>query len=751
MAKFRSFLKRRSIQTKIFLPLFIVTIAITTAIILWISHILKEVVEYRLVDSLRNHKNTVNQEIREIERSLLFYGQFMADIDKLSDQFSDTKIGRAIQVYSINFMRSNGMYPYIPDMSAPKEGYNELIQKGMMGLTSTSLIEQKIDGKLSLSIDSINPIETQGEIKKVVIISYHLDQKFLEHLKTHTGADVSLIYNDQIIMNSLNSPALYQDRLKAMRQLPLKVIQERNNSFLTEWGTGQESQKVILFPLTINYKNVALLAVSLPLKEVFQIQQKIYLYAGGVATTIMVVIGLLYVFFFYKYPPTRLFSMAAHELRTSPDSEAGSLQHSFDIMADNVHRMTEDLQRSNKEIAEWNKALEQKVQEQSNRLYEVQQQLHQAEKLSALGQLVSGVAHEINNPLSTIIGFAQMMEMDSRNEDIKADMDKIIHEAKRAGKIVKNLLTYARRSGSTKESTQINDIIRETIELRVYHWRVNNIEVSQNLDPALSTTMADPNQIEQVLLNIFNNAEQAIKKTGQKGKIDVITHQTNRQIFIEISDNGSGVSPENHSKIFDPFYTTKEVGQGTGLGLSVSYGIIQEHGGSIKIDSKLGEGSTFIITLPIIEHSNLVTEVGEAESDDRLLSGKRMLVIDDEVDVLDFLRRFLESSGCIVETASNGHEGLNKLRENNYDLIVCDVKMPVMDGKTLYRHICTEMPSMAERVVFSTGDLVGQDTIHFLESTRANFVNKPFDLFTLKKVLCEIIMQSNQEQLTSSN
>ena len=197
------------------------------------------------------------------------------------------------------------------------------------------------------------------------------------------------------------------------------------------------------------------------------------------------------------------------------------------------------------------------------------------------------------------------------------------------------------------------------------------------------------------------------------------------------------------------FFSTKG-SKGTGLGLSVSYGIIQEHGGSIKIDSKLGEGSTFIITLPIIEHSNLVPEVGEAESDDRLLSGKRMLVIDDEVDVLDFLRRFLESSGCIVETASNGHDGLNRLRENNYDLILCDVKMPVMDGKTLYRHICTEMPSMAERVVFSTGDLVGQDTIHFLESTRANFVNKPFDLFTLKKVLCEIIMQSNQEQLSSS-
>jgi signal transduction histidine kinase/CheY-like chemotaxis protein len=747
MAKFRGFFKRRSIQTKIFLPLFIVTIVITTTIILWASHILKEFVEYRLIDSLHNHQNTVNQEIREIERSLLFYGQFMADIDKFTDQFSNTEIGRVIQVYSINFMRSNGMYPYIPNISVPKESYIELIQKGLMGLTSTSLIEQNIDGKLSLSIDSINPIETQRGIKEVVIISYPLDQKFLKHLKTDTGADISLIYNDQIIMNSFNSPVLQQASLETIKRLPLKSIQGKNKSFLTEWGTGQQSQKVILFPLAINYKNVALFAVSLPLKEVFHIQQKIYTYAGGVAATIMAVIGLLYIFFSYRYPPTRLLSMAAHQLGSSPDGEAGRLQHSFDMMADNVHRMTEDLQRSNKEIAEWNKALEQKVQEQSNRLYEVQQQLHQAEKLSALGQLVSGVAHEINNPLSTIIGFAQMMELDFKDENIKKDVDKIIHEAKRAGKIVKNLLAYARKGGSTKESTQINDIIRETIDLRAYQWRVNNIEVSQNLDPVLSITMADTNQIEQVLLNIFTNAEQAIKKTRRKGKIDITTHQSNRQIFIEISDNGQGISQENQSRIFDPFYTTKEVGQGTGLGLSVTYGIIQEHGGSIKIDSKLGEGSTFIITLPIVEHSNLSTEVSEPENDDRILSGKRMLVIDDEVDVLDFLRRFLESSGCIVETVSNGHDGLSKLRENNYDLIVCDVKMPVMDGKTLYRHICTEMPNMAERVVFSTGDLVGQDTIHFLESTRANFVNKPFDLLALKKVLCEIIMQNNQKQL----
>lgn len=751
MAQLRSFLKRRSIQTKIFLPLFIVTIAITTAIILWASHILKEFAEYRLIDSLYNHQNTVNQEIRELEQSLLFYGQFMADIDKLSNQFSDTKIGRAIQVYSINFMRSNGMYPYIPNISTPEESYIELIQKGLMGLNSTSLIEQNIDGKLSLSIDSINPIETLAGIKKVVIISYPLDQKFLERLKAHTGADVSLIYNEQVIMNSFNSPALQQASLETIKRLPLKSIQKKNKSFLTEWGRGQESQKVVLFPLTINYKNVALFAVSQPLKKVFQIQQKIYSYAGGIAAIIMAVIGLLYIFFSQRYPPTRLFSMAAHQLGTSPDGEAGSLQHSFDMMADNVHRMTEDLQRSNKEIAEWNKALEQKVQEQSNRLYEVQQQLHQAEKLSALGQLVSGVAHEINNPLSAIIGFAQMMEMDSRDEDIKKDMDKIIHEAKRAGKIVKNLLTYARKGGSTKESTQINEIIRETIELRAYQCRVNNIEVSQNLDPDLSTTMADPNQIEQVLLNIFTNAEQAIKKTKRKGKINVTTHQSDCQIFIEISDNGPGIPLENQSKIFDPFYTTKAVGQGTGLGLSVSYGIIQEHGGSIKIDSKLSEGSRFIITLPIVEHSNLSTEVGEAENDDRLLAGKRMLIIDDEVDVLDFLRRYLESSGCIVETASNGHDGLSKLRRNNYDLIVCDVKMPVMDGKALYRHICTEMPNMAERVVFSTGDFIGQDTVHFLESTRVNFVNKPFDLLTLKKVLCEIIMQNNQEQLSSSN
>jgi CheY-like chemotaxis protein len=257
--------------------------------------------------------------------------------------------------------------------------------------------------------------------------------------------------------------------------------------------------------------------------------------------------------------------------------------------------------------------------------------------------------------------------------------------------------------------------------------------------------MVDPNQIEQVLLNILNNAEQAIQDTGHTGLIMVSSRQNNDRIFIEISDTGAGIPKESVSKIFDPFYTTKDVGQGTGLGLSVSYGIIQEHGGSIKVDTKQGKGSTFTIALPVIEKGAVMVEEISSEMDDRLLLGKRVLIIDDEAGVLDFLSRYLHSKKCEVKTASNGQQALNMLRSESFDLIVCDVKMPVMDGKALYTCIGAEMPEMTERIVFSTGDLIGRDTVHFLESTRAKCVHKPFDLIAIKKVLCEIILQTKRE------
>jgi signal transduction histidine kinase/ActR/RegA family two-component response regulator len=744
------------------LPFFLVTIVIAGTIILWASHFVKRDVEYRLIDTLRHHQDTINNKIKDIEASLGFYGHFMVDTEMLSNRLTDIKTGNAIEIYVINFLMANGMHLHVPHVNDSDEVHADLIRKGLMGLSSIELIEQFTNGKLRLSIEGINPIETPEGIDDAVIIGYPVDQKFLENLKARIGADISLIYKNQIVLSTIKSPSLFQASLDKIKDIPLESI-KGNKTYLAEWGIKKEMQKVLFFPFKIDYKKVGVFAVSLPLKEVFYIQRQIFTYAGVFTGLILVMVGFMFIFISRKLTqPIKQLSIAANKIATgdfaqtvevTSDDEVGNLQFSFNVMAGNLHRVTENLIRSNEEIGEWNRTLEQKVEERAAKLRETQQRLNQAEKLSAIGELVSGVAHEINNPLSAIIGFAEILDMETEDNQIKTDLRKIIQEAVRASKIVKNLLTYARMEGHTKQLTQINDLITQAIELRSYEWRVNNIEIVQDLCSSLSPTMVDPNQIEQVILNILNNAGQAVQEEKkEKAQIRVSSQQRNGQIIIKIGDNGPGIPDESLPKIFDPFYTTKEVGRGTGLGLSVSYGIIKDHGGSIEVETEVGKGSIFTITLPVVEEDIVLSEERQRrqqqqqqQADNHLLMEKRVLVVDDDDEMLNVLSRFLEYFGCIVGTAYNGREAIDRLKNDDFDLIVCDIKMPVMDGKALYAYLVAKMPQMVKRIVFFTGDLIGQDTLHFLRSTGVKWITKPFDVLTIKKVLYEVISACNLE------
>ncbi len=742
------FFKRRSIRAKIFISFFLVAVIFAMLIVLWTSHVMKREVEYRFIDSLHNHQLTIVHEIEDIESSLRFIGRFMADMEKLSSQLVNNKTGRSIWVYTINFLRSHDMFCYLPGSAGYSDkAHEELIQKGRMGLYSSMITERVTDGKVELSIDAVNPIETPEGVNDVVIVSYPITQKILYGLKIRTGADISLIYNDQIVISTLKDFKAFQVDFNKTKEF-LTVLDEEK-AYLTEWGAGSNTHKVLVFPLVINYKPWGFFAVSLPFKRVLEIRQDVYTYTIGFALILLAVIGFIYNIISRKLiQPVKQLSIAAdyvsrgdlsQRVRISAIDEVGHLQQSFNFMAENLQRTHNELMKSNEKVAEWSRTLELKVEERAGKLHEVQQQLYQVEKLSAIGEMVSGVAHEINNPLSTIIGFAQIMEMNISDDQARKDLNKIAHEARRASKIVKNLLTYARKEGPGKQLTQINDLITQTIELRAYELRTKDIGFTQDLDPALEDTMVDPNQIKQVLLNVINNAMVVVEGKKDKAKIEISTHQYGGQIIIEISDNGPGITKEIMPKIFDPFFTTKEVGKGTGLGLSVSYGIIKAHGGTIEVETEAGKGCTFIVTLPLVKQNQAAAEEGKPEDDNNVLLGKRVLVVDDEVDVLNYMRRFLKSCGCIVSTASDGSIALEKLQQDDFDLIVCDIRMPVMDGKALYDRLSVKMPRMLDRIVFATGDFVSPDTIHFIKSTGAEYVTKPFELSVLKNVLCKVI------------
>ena len=243
-----------------------------------------------------------------------------------------------------------------------------------------------------------------------------------------------------------------------------------------------------------------------------------------------------------------------------------------------------------------------KAEEDKQRM---EQQLLLSGRLAAVGELAAGVAHELNNPIAAIQAYAQLLtSMNSLEDTILNDLHTIYRESQRASRITSNLLSFARDNKPLKKLISINDAVEQSLELHVYRLRVNNIEVSTELDPNLPLTMADFHQLQQVFVNLITNAEQAMTEVHGQGNLMVKTENLGDTIKIFFSDNGPGIAEQYLDHIFDPFFTTKDVGKGTGLGLGICYGIIQEHGGQIYATSEVGKGATFIIEFPIVSESD---------------------------------------------------------------------------------------------------------------------------------------------------
>jgi two-component system NtrC family sensor kinase len=373
----------------------------------------------------------------------------------------------------------------------------------------------------------------------------------------------------------------------------------------------------------------------------------------------------------------------------------------------------------------------------------LQQQLIQSEKLSAIGELISGIAHELNNPLTGVMGYSQLLQMRGDLDDrAKESLVKINNLATRCQKIVQNLLSFARKQKPERTLTSVNEILERTVELRSYELQVNNIEIILELDPRLPRTIADAHQLQQVFLNVITNAEQAMLEAHGRGRLTIRTRNDSAEghVIVEIADDGPGIPEQHLTKIFDPFFTTKEVGRGTGLGLSLSYGIIKEHAGNIYARSRPGEGSTFVIALPVIgnldEDSTLAAElVPQTLHFENLLRGKRILVVDDEKYILEFFVEVFRMYPVDVDTACDGRAAMDMIQLHDYDLVVTDFKMPQMSGRDLFEWIKEHQPHLARRIVFVTGDTVSPETRSFFEGTANRYLAKPFRIEEVREVV----------------
>ena len=370
--------------------------------------------------------------------------------------------------------------------------------------------------------------------------------------------------------------------------------------------------------------------------------------------------------------------------------------------------------------------------------------IRDASRLASIGELAAGVAHEINNPLTSVLGFSQLLMAEDLATEVRNNLQKVHSNAQRAAKIVQNLLSFATKRDFRKQYLNVTHILERTLEIKSYDLTTSNIRVTQELSPDIPPTMVDEHQLIQVILNLLTNAEQAIRVSNRKGQIRVRATSTETVIRISIIDDGPGIPPELLSKVFDPFFTTRGVGEGTGLGLSICYGIVRQHDGNLWAENVRGEGAAFHIELPIVgpEDGEYLEPVDHRPQQ---IAGamKHLLVVDDEPHIRDLLVRSLEREKYTVDLAKEGEEAWRKLKARHYDCILLDLKMPGMSGQELFRRIEESDRELAKRVIFITGDTISPITRSFLSAAENPVLSKPLNIELLGRQVEEMLQEAN--------
>lgn len=608
--------------------------------------------------------------------------------------------------------------------------------------SSSTLFREALQGQHASQIEAVRehlynlisvPVVISQNLVGVLSIGVRLDKTAAQELKSLTGNDIAFVVNDHTVVSTLHDADAEKEVAEVFKRMIVasenKAFSSQQNEIINSRGehflclarrfSGADGNHQIGYLLLFSYEKA--------LQAKAGIERMLLLISVvGILFSSLMIAALI-----------RKMTRPLLELRDTAEAVGrGDFSRRVEItskdecgdLAAVFNRMTENLKASR---AETEQALE--------RLHTTQAQLIQTEKLSAIGEFVAGVAHELNNPLTTLIGFSEVLRLSGIGERQEGFVDKIIESAERCHKIVHGLLSFARQHPPERKWVHIHSVIEAAVEILRYELRNSNIRVVMNFPPEMQRLKVDPHQLQQVFLSLLNNARQAIEDHQANGEIHITVEHKNGSVVITFRDNGPGITAENLRKIFDPFFTTKPVGVGTGLGLSLSYGIIREHKGTITAHSRPGEGTSFVIELPATEVEPELQMQRVEDASSRALAkegaGKKILIIDDEEPILELLKTALTVRGYHVETAQDGKAGLHQAQENRYDAIVCDWKMPGFNGQQVYERLLQSKPEAIQRLIFMTGDILSIKAEQFLQEQNRICLFKPFSIDEFHKTL----------------
>lgn len=577
-----------------------------------------------------------------------------------------------------------------------------------------------VDGRL-MTLAAM-PILAGESVAGAIVIGQEIGAKAAGDFRTLTDCETVLFDGDRIIATSFRDEAALDELRRAMstRGEPPDLIMGRQHMLVRRGFLGPPDAPRCRYALLASFEPA--------LRDLRQTQLMLALLG-----TFGLGVGVLVIRFILTRAAAPLDCLQegaerigrgdfSQRVEVTSHDEFGKLAVAFNEMTDNL------------------KVSREKLEATVRTLKDTQARLIQSEKLSAVGEFISGVAHELNNPLTVMIGYAQLLANADIDRAHKDDIAQISDAAERCHKIVQNLLSFARQRPPERKRVNLNEVVDATARFMSYELRTGNITVERDLDPNLPPVMADAHQLQQVFLNLINNARQALEESGRKGRLRLASRVAGPWVRIVIADDGPGIPADFLARIFDPFFTTKPAGKGTGLGLSVSYGIVKEHGGDIRVESEPGAGATFTLDFPcaIAEADAksapvaIPAEVGDGEK-------RRVLVVDDEASVLALAQRFLVRLGYAVSTANNGDESLVLLREQRFDAILCDWKMPGLSGRELFERIRALQPGLEHHFVLVSGDVFNDHLLNYSREQNFVLLAKPFTLEQLREAIAAVI------------
>ena len=604
----------------------------------------------------------------------------------------------------------------------------------MQGMPSYGIVAMEAHPMLVVAVPNL---ETNSQaINGVLTIGIRIGQGVMNELRDKSAAEVLLVSQQKVLASTFQGAkkpkskdlpeSLLIDPAALPAQAPQEVVVEGEH-FLG-LSTKPEQDKSYHFVLLTSYED----------------RYQSIIWVGGTMLTVcvagVILSGCLVFLLLSKLVrPLKELRTATEKIgrgdfsqriQNFSNDECGELAEAFNHMAASLDRSNTELKKA------------------AASLKDTQAQLVQSEKLSAVGQFVAGIAHELNNPLTVVIGFSEILGDTVKDENALAQLAYISRGAQRCHRIVHGLLSFARQHIPERKIINISTVLDDVLSFMTYDLRTSNVRIVKDYPAVLPPILADAHQFQQVFLNLLNNARQALLGFRKDPIITICAHALNGKLRVEFRDNGPGIQPEHLLKIFDPFFTTKPLGKGTGLGLSLVYGIVQEHSGVVSVQSQPGQGATFLVDLPLaspgeIEEKKPAKPPGNRTGSPLPItinsSGKTILVVDDEFLVLSLVTQFLIRMGHEVVSTHSCEQALNELAQRKFDAIVSDWRMPGMNGMQFFEFIQTTNHAAAKHFLFITGDVMSEQFQNFARQHSVPCLPKPFSNEAFKQAVYGVL------------